>query len=220
MFFLETLQLNLIATQTLMFYNQVLFLAAMTDFWIHPPGGRSSQAIVDGAMNTLRALVKERLSGKSGGSGYNKQVDPVVNPCSTVFVAFIWNWKDQTLHWTWLSNTELPSSSRAAVAVRRKWSTSLMTTSTRWCWRVMTCGWWSSSPLGVDTAKSELGTSPSPAVRNSEHPPHYEGGDLSYQTAEVYGNVVEKVHNQCFLFTSLFVSYSQFSLTFALFCCQ
>ncbi|XP_031178407.1 protein disulfide-isomerase A6 isoform X1 [Sander lucioperca] len=36
-------------------------------------GGRSSQAIVDGAMNSLRTLVKERLSGKSGGSGYSKQ---------------------------------------------------------------------------------------------------------------------------------------------------
>uniref|UniRef100_A0A1A8H330 Protein disulfide-isomerase A6 n=1 Tax=Nothobranchius korthausae TaxID=1143690 RepID=A0A1A8H330_9TELE len=36
-------------------------------------GGRSSQAIVDGAMNALRTLVKERLSGKSGGSGYSKQ---------------------------------------------------------------------------------------------------------------------------------------------------
>ncbi|XP_037541463.1 protein disulfide-isomerase A6 isoform X1 [Nematolebias whitei] len=36
-------------------------------------GGRSSQAIVDGAMNSLRSLVKERLSGKSGGSGYSKQ---------------------------------------------------------------------------------------------------------------------------------------------------
>ncbi|XP_041832618.1 protein disulfide-isomerase A6 isoform X1 [Melanotaenia boesemani] len=36
-------------------------------------GGRSSQAIVDGAMNVLRSLVKERLDGKSGGSGYNKQ---------------------------------------------------------------------------------------------------------------------------------------------------
>uniref|UniRef100_A0A3Q3VP97 Protein disulfide-isomerase A6 n=1 Tax=Mola mola TaxID=94237 RepID=A0A3Q3VP97_MOLML len=36
-------------------------------------GGRSSQAIVDGAMNALRALVKERLSGKSSGSGYSKQ---------------------------------------------------------------------------------------------------------------------------------------------------
>ncbi|MEQ2181106.1 hypothetical protein GOODEAATRI_007967 [Goodea atripinnis] len=32
-----------------------------------------SQAIVDGAMNALRTLVKERLSGKSGGSSYNKQ---------------------------------------------------------------------------------------------------------------------------------------------------
>ncbi|XP_054618174.1 protein disulfide-isomerase A6 [Dunckerocampus dactyliophorus] len=36
-------------------------------------GGRSSQAIVDGAMSALRALVKERLSGKSGSSGYNRQ---------------------------------------------------------------------------------------------------------------------------------------------------
>ncbi|XP_019727151.1 protein disulfide-isomerase A6 [Hippocampus comes] len=36
-------------------------------------GGRTSQAIVDGAMNALRALVKERLSGSSGSSGYSKQ---------------------------------------------------------------------------------------------------------------------------------------------------
>ncbi|XP_075869575.1 protein disulfide-isomerase A6 [Nelusetta ayraudi] len=36
-------------------------------------GGRSSQAIVDGAMNALRSLVKDRLSGKSGSSGYSKQ---------------------------------------------------------------------------------------------------------------------------------------------------
>ncbi|XP_061602306.1 protein disulfide-isomerase A6 isoform X2 [Cololabis saira] len=35
-------------------------------------GGRSSQAIVDGAMNALRTLVKERLSGKSGGSSYKQ----------------------------------------------------------------------------------------------------------------------------------------------------
>uniref|UniRef100_A0A673CAL3 Protein disulfide-isomerase A6 n=1 Tax=Sphaeramia orbicularis TaxID=375764 RepID=A0A673CAL3_9TELE len=34
-------------------------------------GGRSSQAIVDGAMNALRTLVKDRLSGKAGGSSYN-----------------------------------------------------------------------------------------------------------------------------------------------------
>lgn len=38
-------------------------------------GGRTSQAIVDGAMSALRTLVKDRLNGKSGGSGYNKQVD-------------------------------------------------------------------------------------------------------------------------------------------------
>ncbi|KAI3364236.1 hypothetical protein L3Q82_011037, partial [Scortum barcoo] len=44
-------------------------------------GGRSSQAIVDGAMNALRSLVKERLSGKSGGSGYSKQVDPILHLC-------------------------------------------------------------------------------------------------------------------------------------------
>ncbi|XP_029984669.1 protein disulfide-isomerase A6 [Sphaeramia orbicularis] len=36
-------------------------------------GGRSSQAIVDGAMNALRTLVKDRLSGKAGGSSYSKQ---------------------------------------------------------------------------------------------------------------------------------------------------
>lgn len=49
------------------------------------PGGRSSQAIVDGAMNALRSLVKERLSGKSGGSGYSQQVDPAVKPMQQQF---------------------------------------------------------------------------------------------------------------------------------------
>ncbi|KAF6723976.1 Protein disulfide-isomerase A6 [Oryzias melastigma] len=38
-------------------------------------GGRTSQAIVDGAMNALRSLVKDRLSGKSGGSSYSRQSD-------------------------------------------------------------------------------------------------------------------------------------------------
>ncbi|XP_038824297.1 protein disulfide-isomerase A6-like isoform X1 [Salvelinus namaycush] len=36
-------------------------------------GGRSSQAIVDGALNTLRTLVKDRMSGRSGGSDYSRQ---------------------------------------------------------------------------------------------------------------------------------------------------
>lgn len=36
-------------------------------------GGRSSQAIVDTALNTLRSLVKDRLSGKTGGSDYSRQ---------------------------------------------------------------------------------------------------------------------------------------------------
>uniref|UniRef100_A0A8C4ZX28 Protein disulfide-isomerase A6 n=1 Tax=Gadus morhua TaxID=8049 RepID=A0A8C4ZX28_GADMO len=35
-------------------------------------GGRTSQAIVEGAMTALRSLVKERLSGKSGGSDYSR----------------------------------------------------------------------------------------------------------------------------------------------------
>ncbi|KAJ4922594.1 hypothetical protein JOQ06_027851 [Pogonophryne albipinna] len=35
-------------------------------------GGRTSQAIVDGAMKSLNSLVKDRLSGKSGGSGYKQ----------------------------------------------------------------------------------------------------------------------------------------------------
>ena len=38
-------------------------------------------------MNALRNLVKERLSGKSGGSGYSKQVDLVVNSYSN----FLWH---------------------------------------------------------------------------------------------------------------------------------
>ncbi|KAK6294980.1 hypothetical protein J4Q44_G00342060 [Coregonus suidteri] len=36
-------------------------------------GARSSQAIVDGALNALRTLVKDRMSGRSGGSDYSKQ---------------------------------------------------------------------------------------------------------------------------------------------------
>ncbi|XP_051954192.1 protein disulfide-isomerase A6-like [Xyrauchen texanus] len=36
-------------------------------------GGRSSQAIVDAALNALRSLVKDRLSGKSRGSDYGRQ---------------------------------------------------------------------------------------------------------------------------------------------------
>ncbi|XP_056150023.1 protein disulfide-isomerase A6 [Lampris incognitus] len=37
-------------------------------------GARSSQAIVDGALNALRSLVKERMSGgRSGGSDYSRQ---------------------------------------------------------------------------------------------------------------------------------------------------
>ncbi|XP_041950346.1 protein disulfide-isomerase A6 [Alosa sapidissima] len=36
-------------------------------------GGRSSQAIVDEAINALRSLVKDRLGGRTGGSDYSKQ---------------------------------------------------------------------------------------------------------------------------------------------------
>ncbi|KAL0164728.1 hypothetical protein M9458_040481, partial [Cirrhinus mrigala] len=36
-------------------------------------GGRTSQAIVDAALNALRSLVKDRLGGKTGGSDYGKQ---------------------------------------------------------------------------------------------------------------------------------------------------
>lgn len=50
----------------------------------NPSGGRSSQAIVDGAMNSLRSLVKDRLSGKSGSSGYNKQVEEAENTVTVI----------------------------------------------------------------------------------------------------------------------------------------
>ncbi|KAG9336879.1 hypothetical protein JZ751_003227 [Albula glossodonta] len=36
-------------------------------------GARSSQAIVDGAMNALRSLVKDRMSGRTGGSDQGRQ---------------------------------------------------------------------------------------------------------------------------------------------------
>ncbi|KAI2652043.1 Protein disulfide-isomerase A6 [Labeo rohita] len=36
-------------------------------------GGRSSQAIVDAALNALRSLVKDRLGGKTGGSDHGRQ---------------------------------------------------------------------------------------------------------------------------------------------------
>lgn len=61
-----------------MFLLLVKSLVELTDLF-HPSGGRSSQAIVDGAMNALRTLVKDRLSGKSGSSGYSKQVGEVMN---------------------------------------------------------------------------------------------------------------------------------------------
>ncbi|TRY99588.1 hypothetical protein DNTS_007904 [Danionella cerebrum] len=36
-------------------------------------GGRTSQAIVDAALNAVRSLVKDRLGGKTGGSDYGRQ---------------------------------------------------------------------------------------------------------------------------------------------------
>lgn len=36
-------------------------------------GGRTGQNIVDGALTALRSLVKDRMSGRSGGSDYNRQ---------------------------------------------------------------------------------------------------------------------------------------------------
>lgn len=43
-------------------------------------GGRSSQAIVEAALNAARSLVKDRLSGKSGGSDYSRQVLKCTDP--------------------------------------------------------------------------------------------------------------------------------------------
>lgn len=118
-------------------------------------GGRSSQAIVDGAMNALRALVKERLSGKSGGSGYSKQVRCSRAPLRLLhfIVAVIWNLKVYLTCWA------IFNSRAAAAATRRMWWCSPTTTLTRWCCRVTMCGWWSFLPRGVDTARSELNPS-------------------------------------------------------------
>ena len=45
-----------------------------------PPGARTAQALVDNAMSKLKAIVNERLSGRSGGSsqggGGSKSVCP------------------------------------------------------------------------------------------------------------------------------------------------
>lgn len=72
-------------------------------------GGRSSQAIVDGAMNALRALVKERLSGKSGGSGYNKQVRSSRAPVRSLHFIAAEIWKYISHNWKWLINAERSS---------------------------------------------------------------------------------------------------------------
>lgn len=37
-------------------------------------GGRTSEAIVDAALSALRSLVKDRLSGRSGGYSSGRQV--------------------------------------------------------------------------------------------------------------------------------------------------
>lgn len=101
---------------------------------------------MDGALSALRSLVKERLSGGSSGSGYNKQVCIFF-----IILNDIWDYHK----WKCLSNPCSPCSSRAPAAARRMSSNLPTTTSTRWCWRVARCGWWSSSHPGVDTAKSE-----------------------------------------------------------------
>lgn len=49
-------------------------------------------------------------------------------------------------------------------AVRRMWWSSLTTTLTKWCWTVTTCGWWSFSRPGVDTARSTFTRSSSTAA--------------------------------------------------------
>lgn len=85
-----------------------------------PLGGRSSQAIVDGAMNALRTLVKERLSGKSGGSSYNKQVSKPLEPVEA-FTLLMEVMEMKGFYFL------LPSS-RVAVAARRMWWTSPTTT--------------------------------------------------------------------------------------------
>lgn len=56
-----------------------------------------------------------------------------------------------------VNNAHSPHSSRAAVAAtaRRMWLNWPTTTLTRWWWRATRCGWWSSLPPGVATAKSE-----------------------------------------------------------------
>lgn len=49
-------------------------------------GGRSSQAIVEAALNAARSLVKDRLSGKSGGSDYSRQVLKYTNLLFYLFI--------------------------------------------------------------------------------------------------------------------------------------
>lgn len=49
-------------------------------------GGRSSQAIVDAALNALRSLVKDRLGGKTGGSDHGRQV---LKPTMMTFCCYI-----------------------------------------------------------------------------------------------------------------------------------
>lgn len=53
---------------------RVLGVEVCCAFYFLCVGGRSSQAIVEAALNAARSLVKDRLSGKSGGSDYSRQV--------------------------------------------------------------------------------------------------------------------------------------------------
>lgn len=72
--------MNLTFLSDTVFNKQKVECCSNSNLILHNSGGRSSQAIVDGAMNALRALVKDRLSGKSGGSSY-KQVEELLQSC-------------------------------------------------------------------------------------------------------------------------------------------
>lgn len=58
-----------------MFYgHKVCFSSLSRVHSLSVLGGRTSQAIVDAALNALRSLVKDRLGGKTRGSDYSRQV--------------------------------------------------------------------------------------------------------------------------------------------------
>lgn len=91
---------------------------------------------------------RSALSGQRPAERQNRQLGlQQTGETHRIFfvVVHIWNF----------DGAKQPLDCRAAAAARKTWWSSPTTTSTSWCWTVTRCGWWSFSPPGADTARSE-----------------------------------------------------------------